>query len=507
MNLKWIEKLNQIYNRPEENKMNKPKKKFISASLAESIAYFKASFNESDELMIRQVNIVGVSGAIISWGGMISKDLFANGVFNQICLANIEGSPLKKYEYLRDSIISSCEQNEVSTYEDAFNFIMSGFVVIAMDGCDRMLAIAAQGFSMRSISEPNSETMQRDSREGFVENLAINMTMIRRRMKTTNLKYERIKVGTVSNTDVCLCYLTNKVSPKILEEVKKKLNSVNLETVMASGYLIPYLEEKNDWSLFNSVGMSERPDTICGKLNEGRIAVIIDGTPTVLIVPYLFIEYFQNLDDYSMRPYFATFTRWLKYIAFFISILFPALYVGIGTFNPEVFPNELLSKIAMAVGKTPFSLTLETIIILFIYEVMREAGLRLPKPLGHAVSIVGGLVIGQAAVESGLIGSPTLMIVALTAISSYVVPNLYEAMAILRLLLVLVGGFTSIWGIMLVFCAVIVNICSKSNFGIPFTAPIAPFSLFSMRDVLVRVGWKTLSKKDNKVQNMPGANI
>ena len=223
-----------------------------------------------------------------------------------------------------------------------------------------------------------------------------------------------------------------------------------------------------------------------------------------MIVPYLFVEYFQTLDDYSNQPYFATFTRWLKYLAFFIATLLPGIYVAVGTFNPEVFPEELTNKIATAIATTPFPLMLEALVIHFIYEIMREAGLRLPKPLGHAVSIVGALVIGDTAISSGLIGATTLMVVALTAISSYVIPSLYEPIAILRLLFIIVGGVMGIWGVMLLFSVVLVSICGKTTYGVPFSSPISPFSLFSMRDVAVRSSWKVLSKRANTVQHMPG---
>ena len=293
------------------------------------------------------------------------------------------------------------------------------------------------------------------------------------------------------------------VSDDNLDELKRRLKKVNLENILAAEFIIPYLEENGDISFFSTIGITERPDTVCGKISEGRIAILVDGTPTALIVPYLFVENFQTIDDYSSRPYFATFTRWLKYAAFFISMMFPGLYVALAGFNPEIFPDQLISKIYYSVADTPFPLMLETLLIHFVYEIMREAGLRLPKPLGHAVSIVGALVIGETAVNSGLIGAPTLMVVALTAISSYVIPNLYEATAILRLIFIIVGGTLGVWGITLLFSIILVNLCSKNNFSVPFMSPISPFNLYSMRDVLIRAGWKTLSKKTEKIQNMP----
>ena len=482
------------------------KKHFISGSLIEAISFFKKKFGSSEDLTIRKMQILGLESAVITIGGMVNKDTLGLNMMNDICEnIHFEGTPTEKYEYLRDKVISSCDVIEVSNYEDALYMVMSGFALFMLDGSDRILALGVQGYSSRSVSEPSSEVMQRGSREGFVEPLRVNMTLIRRRIKDPSLKFETSKIGSLSQTEICFCYIEGKVSQDILQKIKNRIKKINLETVLAAGYVIPYLEEESDLSLFSSIGMTERPDTVCGKLSEGRVAIIVDGTPNVLIVPYLFAEYFQSMDDYSIRPYFATLSRLIKYIGFFIASLLPGIYVGIGTFNPELLPGPLLNKVAIAVGTTPFSLVFETLLIHFFYELMREAGLRLPKPLGHAISIVGGLVIGDTAIKAGLIGAPTLMVVALTALSSYVIPNLYEPIAMLRLLFIIAGGIMGIWGVMILFAVVLVNICSKSNYGVPFTSPISPFSLFGMRDVFMRMGWKTLSMKENSVQYMPGA--
>lgn len=490
------------------SKLNKQEEsKPLLKSLDDNINMLKQSFSNSADLSIRQYEVDNTQTAVIAIEGMVNKEILADAVITPIrngIYGNLD--PKQRFLYIKDNLLSTSEQIEVETFEDVSKYIMSGFAVIAVDGYNHMLAIGIQGFSFRSISEPTSEVMQTGSKEGFVEALRINMTLVRRRIKNPKLKFETMSVGSLSKTDICLCYITDLVSEDILENIKSKINSIDLKTVLTSGYLMPYLEEKGDLSLFSSVGSSERPDTVCAKIAEGRVAVLIDGTPNALIVPYLFIEYFQTLDDYSERPYFATLTRWMKYIAFFISTLLPGLYVAIATFHPEFFSGELLNKIAKAVATTPFPLMLETLIIHFIYEIMREAGLRLPRPLGHAVSIVGALVIGETAVSSGLIGAPTLMVVALTAISSYVIPSIYEPTAVLRLAFIVLGGIMGIWGIMLLFSVVLINICSKNNYGIPFTAPISPFNIFSMRDVLIRAGWKVLSKKENNIQNMPGVN-
>ncbi len=505
--MNFWEKLKTIFLPPVPAQKPNIQTKKLYCSLDKTIAYLQSAYDGSVDFTVRNITLRdGEKAALFTIEGMANKETLALSIANPVVQAYIPpGSGAEKLKYIERSVLSASEITQIDTFEQLLTFIMSGFAVLAIDGCDKALSIGVQGFSFRSVSEPESEVVQRGSREGFVEPLRINMTLIRRRMKTPELKFETMSVGTVSKTDICLCYLNTIVSKGILSELKRRLKETDLDTVLASGYLVPYLENKGDFSLFTGVGITERPDTVCGKINEGRIAILIDGTPSVLIVPHLFLENFQTLDDYSNRAYFATFTRWLKYIAFFVAVFTPGFYVAVATFNPELFPQQLLSKVAASIADTPFSLMTEVLIIHFIYEIMREAGLRLPRPLGHAVSIVGALVIGETAVNAGMIGAPTLMVVALTAISSYVIPDLYPPVAILRILFIIAGGIGGVWGIVLLFCVVLVNICGKLSFGVPYVSPIAPFSLFGMRDVLIRAGWKTLSKKRNFIQDQKGS--
>ncbi|MDR1364268.1 MAG: spore germination protein [Oscillospiraceae bacterium] len=505
--LNVIEKILNFFVSDGEKSTDVVPKRDIDSSLKKSLEIFRNDFNESEDLIIREMKICGINSAIISIDGLINKSITGDILRLITKFESKTNNPLEIYKKIRDEVIAFSDQIEVGTYEEAMQMAMVGCAVFALDGCNKMIVLGVQGFSIRGISEPTSEKSQRGSREGFIEALRINITMVRRRVTNPTLKFETMEVGSTTRTTVCLCYLADRIEKKILKEVRKRIKNCDLKSVMTSGCVSPYLEEDGDLSLFASVGMSERPDTVCGKLSEGRIAVIVDGSPTVLIVPYLFVEYFHNIDDYALRPYFASLNRILKFVAFFIATLLPGLYVGLATFNPELFPGVLLNKIAMAVGTTPFSLMLETLIIHFLYEIMREAGLRLPQNLGHAVSIVGGLVIGDAAVNSGLIGAPTLMVVALTSISSYIIPNLYEPITLLRIFFVIAGGTLGIWGIMILFTAMLINLCSKSNFGIPFTSPVSPFGLLGMRDTFVRSSWKILSKRRNRIQSMPGSEI
>ena len=227
--------------------------------------------------------------------------------------------------YIRDQVLAMSDQMQVGTFAEAMDKLMSGFAVLAMDGCDFMIAFGVQGFSFRGIQEPSNEKAQRGSREGFVEPLQINISMIRRRMKTPNLMFERMILGTQSQTAVALCYLRGTVSPEIVQKIRSSLRQAQLETVLAAGYLIPFLEQGG---VFSSVGISERPDTVCGKVPKAGVAILVDGVPNVLVVPHLFVENFQSFDDYANRPFYAAFTRWLKYLAFFIAIFFAGLFCG-----------------------------------------------------------------------------------------------------------------------------------------------------------------------------------
>lgn len=478
----------------------------LALSLDITLSQLRLSFHESEDLTIREIRLSEHKAAVVTIDNMIDKQILGESILKPL-LSHVfrSSTPQECCQEIAERVLCTAELVQLSCFEDLEENIMSGFAVIIIDGYDKALSIGIQGYASRSVSEPSSDIVQRGAKEGFVESLRVNMTLIRRRLKNSCLKFETLTIGKTSHTQIALGYLTDTVSKEILSELKSRLRRIPLDTVLTAGYLVPFLEDETGYSLFSGIGVSERPDTVCGKLAEGRIAVLVDGVPSALIVPYIFAEYFQSLDDYSNRAYFATFTRFLKYCAFFISILLPGIFVSLGTYNPEMFPTLMLNKIAASIAATPLSLTTETILILFIYELMREAGLRMPQPLGYAVSIVGGLVIGDTAVNAGLIGAPTLMVVAISAISSYVVPNLYAPSAILRMILTLTGGLFGIWGIAAAICLLLVNLCGKTSFGVPYTTPISPISAVALRDVMVRADWKILSHRTEKVQDLPGA--
>ena len=468
----------------------------MNNSIKENINLLKQTFSESADLTVREMELNSkskTSCAVVTIDGLSDKNEITLSVTNPLLSYNFRNSePSKIFDEVITNVLFSCDNIEFNSFSEIIQYITKGFAVLLIDGCERFIAIGTQGYSYRSISEPDSEVVQRGSREGFTEPLRVNMSLIRRRIKSPDLVFETLTVGETSQTELMLCYLQDSVDYNMLEEVRSRLQACKIDTVLAAGYLSEYLEDENSGLLFSGVGISERPDTVCGKLTEGRIAVIVDGTPAVLIVPHLFVEEFQGIDDYSNRVYYASFIRILKYLSFFISVCLPGLYTALAQFHPEYFPTWILIQTSESLAKTPLPVTIEVLFITFVYEIMKEAGLRIPKSLGHAVSIVGALVIGDSAVNAGIISASTLMVVATAAICSYVISSLYPPITMLRFAYIIVGGTLGLWGIVLLTAVIIINVCSKTSLGVPYMSSISPFSLKRMRDVFIRASWKKL---------------
>lgn len=477
----------------------------LNRDLMENMVKVRALSQNSTDLLERQIEVSGVPVAILMCEGMVNLQLFTQILvrpLTELSLENADGEAVARW-VSRQTVLSG-DQKEFFTYDELFSFLMAGFVVLLIDGVDRGIACGMQGYSFRSVSEPSTEMNITGSREGFVEPIRVNQTMIRRRLRSPSLKFEMYPIGEKSRTDICLVYLTDTADPRMVEEVKRRLGKLSSDILLSQGYLRPYLEGQ-PLSPFSSVGTTERPDTLCAKINEGRIGILVDGTPFALVVPYLFEEHFQSMDDYSYRPYYGSFIRLLKYFAFLLSIFLPGGYVAITSFSPEMLPDTLLFNIAASEQQTPFSMMTEALVIHLIYEIMREAGLRLPRPVGHAVSIIGALVIGDAAVKAGIIGSSMVMVVALTALSSFVVPSLYEPAAVLKFVFILVGGTWGLFGISVGFVLLLTNLCSLESLGVPVMAPLSPCAPADLRDGLWRTGWKKLGSFRLRIQDLPGS--
>ncbi|MBQ8171691.1 MAG: spore germination protein [Oscillospiraceae bacterium] len=485
---------------------NLPADTQIDVSLEKNIKNLRLMTGNSTDVIIKQGRVCGNDIAVILSEGMISTPNLAALIYEKLNDIQNKGTltPSELVDNFFGVYLIAAEQLEIKDLGDLCLKLESGFAILMTNGCTRCIAIGVQGFQSRSVDQPSTENNVRGSREGFVEVIRFNIGMIRRRIKSPTLVFEMSQLGDRSKTDVCICYISDKVSPKVLEKVKKQLKSVDLSMILESGYIQPYLEGKGGW-FFSECGVCERPDSFAAKLYEGRVGILVDGTPFALVVPYLFIESFQTLDDYTQKPFYTTFIRAVRLCAYFITLFLPGAYVAIASHSPEMLPSALLLNLAAAEQTAPFSLMLECLVIHFMYEILREAGIRLPRPIGHAIGVVGGLVIGDLTVSAGLVGAPMVLVVALSGLCSFVVPALYERTVILRFIYIIAGGIFGLYGLFLAAGAVIMKMCSLNTYGIPYMAPISPFTPRASRDMFVRAGWRRLAKGDMTVQELNGS--
>ncbi|MGN0674336.1 MAG: spore germination protein [Oscillospiraceae bacterium] len=484
------------------------KKVHISRSLRENITNIENILGKSSDLLLNPFYIGSVPCNLVCFEGMISTSTITELILRPLSdLARTEAfSPRELFEHIRDRMLLTIDRGFCTEYGDLIRRLMSGFAILIIDGCDTAFAFGVQGYATRGIDEPSSEGNIRGSHEGFVETVRTSMSLVRRRIKSPLLRFELFPVTKTSDVDVIIAYMTDRVPMKLVKKIRRQLEDLPLESILGSGYAEPFLDHARH-TIFSGVSVTERPDVFCAKLLEGRIGLLIDGTPFALVMPSLFIENFQTLDDYNFRPFYAFLLRWIRYLSFFLAVFLPAVYVATVTFHPELFNHTLLVTLAAAERTAPLPLAAEAFIVLIFYEIIREAGVRLPKSVGGAVSIVGGLIIGDAAVSAGIISNPLLLACAISVTASFVIPSLNQQVTVLRFIAAAAGGIGGLYGISLLAAAVLVNICAAENYGAPVMSPLSPFTPKAMRDVLTRVGFRRMASGSASVEKLHGVDM
>ena len=474
----------------------------ISALYNDNLEKLKNDFKDCSDFNLKEIYFSERRALVCIFDGLVSS----------LALSQLVTTPLLTYKGECDDaikcakmqVLRGVELNECEDFEKAYMLLMSGFALVIIDGCNKALAVGIQGFEKRGITEPSNESNVKGAKEAFTECLNDSKAMLRRRLKTPRLKLKQFELGKSAPTPVVIAYINDRADFALVTEVEKRLWLSHLDTLADYGELIPFLDSDTP-SFFSCTGTTERPDVLASKLLEGRVAVMIDGSPFALFVPSLFSDNFQSPDDYDEPPFYAGFIRLIKYFCFVLAVFLPAFYVAIGTFHQELMPTNLLFTISAEEINTPFSLTSEAILLLLFYEIMREAGLRLPKTIGHAVSIIGGIIIGETSVEAGLIGAPMLVVIAMTAIASYVVYPLYESMCVLRFIFIIVGSISGLYGIMLFAGALFVNISALNSYGVSLSFPISPLDKRAQGDIFFRESWKRLSRHRIRINELRGA--
>jgi spore germination protein KA len=474
----------------------------LSTVLQANISGIRTDFGASSDLVIRQFQLgqgIGRSCALIYIEGLADPQVMLEGLLlhwnssdHSVDITSAE-HPI---QVLREKAIALGEISETQDMITLYNSVLSGDSVLLIDGDSVGLVLGTRKWKERSVEEPNAQTVVRGPRDGFTETLRTNVALVRRRIKSNRLRFESIQLGTVTQTDVCIAYIDGIVNETVLQEVRSRLGRIQIDAILESGYIEEFIQEST-YSPFPTVYNTERPDGLSAGLLEGRVAILIDGTPFSLLVPALFNHYFQASEDYYQRADFATLLRFLRFLCFFISLLAPSLYIAVTTFHQELMPPELLIRLVAAREGVPFPAFVEAVLMELTFEILREAGVRMPRAIGQAVSIVGTLVIGQAAVEAGIVSPSMVIVVALTAISNFVIPsfNMGISLRILRFVIMLLAASFGLFGITVALLAIILHLCHLRSFTIPYMSPFAPLNLQDQRDALFRVPHWAMGKK------------
>ncbi|MEW6229663.1 MAG: spore germination protein, partial [Bacillota bacterium] len=359
---------------------------------------------------------------------------------------------------------------------------------IIFDGTPKALICATQGFETRTIDEPPAETVIRGPREGFVESIRTNISLIRRRIKSPNLWIEKFTLGHLTRTDVAMVYIKGLATEELVQEVRQRVSRIETDGILESGQVEEFIED-SPFAVFPLVFRTERVDRVVSQILEGKVAIITDGTPFVLVVPMTFPVLLQAPDDYYEKVPIGTFLRFLRFVAFGASVILPATYVAIITFHQELLPTELLLRISAAKEGVPFPVLFEVFMMELLFELLREAGIRLPRAIGPAVTIVGALVLGDAAIRAGLVSPPVVIIVALTAIASFTVPTFSFGIAarLMRFVFIVLGGMFGLFGVQFGVLVLVIFLSSLRSFGQPFLSPMAPMIIRDWKDLYVRM--------------------
>ena len=407
-------------------------------------------------------------------------------------IVNSEVGPIKEdiIKKIIENLILNPSSSPVKKVDKAIADILSGNTIFFIDGSKEAISVSTRGWDTRSVGEPVAEQVVRGPRDGFTENIRSNTALVRRRIRDPLFRIEAMNIGTKTKTDINIAYLKGTVKEELLKEVKARLKKIKIDAILESGYIEELIED-SPLSPFPTVQSTERPDKVASSILEGKIAIFVDNTPFVLIVPTYFWQFLQASDDYYSSYYTGTFYRIIRYIAFIISLTLPSIYVMLASFHQEMIPTPLALTIASGREIVPYPVLLEAIIMEVAFELMREAGLRMPKPVGQAVSIVGSLIVGQAAVQAGLVSPFMVIVVALTGIASFAIPN-YSASFSIRLLrfpLLIASGTMGLLGFAACFFLLAIHAITIRSFGEPYLAPATPFKPSDQKDAVVRFPW------------------
>ncbi len=470
---------NSKFNFENKNKQNEK----ISASIEENIIYIKAVLNETNDLIVKEIEIKNTIGSLIYLESISDIEKIQTNFLKVI---------QESEEKYLDTILKSMEVEIFDDLDKGIENILLGKCLLILNNYTQIFLLPTVKVFNRTITEPTNEKVIRGSHEGFVEDIMINLSLIRKYINNPNLTIKYLVVGNESKTKVAIVYLRNLANSTILKEVERRINSISSDMVTSPGYMEEFIEDTPS-SIFPQLLNTEKPSRVMANLLEGRIAVFAHGSPTALILPITFFAFYQSPDDYNSRWMIGTFYRIIRLISFIIAIILPAFYIAVTAFHFEVIPPDLVLIVKGSIDRIPYPPLIEAFILEIIIELIREAGIRLPTSIGQTIAIVGGLVIGDAIVKAGLVSNIMIIVVALTSIASFVVPSneMNASITLLRFPFMILASFLGFIGITFGMVVLGVHLCKLESFGIPYFAPLAPLKISDLKDTFVRLPvWK-----------------
>ena len=469
----------------------------MKTDAVKTIEQIKQILHNSSDIKTRTVQFFDTQ-ITVCYFAPISDNMILNESIIDPILAHRQKPTIDVATAIKEEILTNNEVQEFFSVEEAVEKMFSGIALIIIDGAEVILGCDIEKVTVRAVMEPPTSVVIKGPREGFNESIKFNLAMIRRRAKSEDLVVKTLEIGKLTQTQVAVVYFDSVVDKGVLKQILKRLNNIKIDGIVDSHYLVSYLQ-KNPKSMFKQVGDTEKPDVLVAKMLEGRVGILVDGSPIALTLPFILVEDLQNSDDYYSQPVRVTFIRILRLVGVILAVLLPGVYVALEKFHYKIIPIEFLVTIMNTTQGIPFSPFIELLFVVLLFEILYEANLRMPQYFGMAMSIVGALVLGETAVSAGLVSPPAVMIVALSGITFYIIPSQAAQFSLLRLIGLVVGAAMGIYGIMLYCTFIISYLASFDSYKSPYLAPTAPYISQDQQDFYRRSPIKDMKKRPKSI--------
>jgi len=477
-------------------------KKDTGFDVQSMIKRVQETFAEPFDLITREFKIAGRVDAVaiyidtVCGGQRVSLEVIAP-------LTRLQELPSGDiFEVATKQLVNMCRFQVVETYDEAVFEMLNGKTVIVIEGANKYAVMDTTQMEMRGVVEPPTNSVVLGPREGFIETTVVNIGLVRKRLKHQDLTLVNHLGGKYTNTNITVMYIKSIADKKIVDAVMEKIKSIELDGILDSFYVMQYLQDEK-FNIFRQVGSSEKPDVVASKLLEGRVAIFVDGSPIVLTVPYMLVEDLQAADDYYTNSTIVTIRRFIRLFGAVFAIALPGIYIAIQLYHYSIVPLNSLFFITNAVENTPFSPMIEIVVVIILFEILYEAALRMPRHLGAATSLVAAVILGGAAVDAGMVSGPAILVVSLSLITMYILPNLAPQISLLRFVFVIVGGVLGLYGLVLASVLTVIYLCGLHNFDTPLLAPFAPNVENDLQD---GVFLKELKDRKQRPASMPVKN-